>query len=146
MSSTVLPATKLSLLGMLQALAPLTTDKVDVRYAESFDSRRDAVWLGDLNTSTIERRAMRSGSYRREEDFEIPLFILVTEPTGQIAEVKAFNYLAAIEEALAADPKLSETSNLSWALISGFTSEVTDTGEGVHCEIEATVLCKGYFS
>ena len=146
MSSTVLPATKTSLLTMLQALAPLTTDGVQVRYAESWDSHRDSVWMGDVLFTNIERRAMRASAYRREEDFEIPLFIWVTEPQGQTAEAKAFTYAAAIEEALAADPKLSDTANLSWCLVGEIRSQVTDSVEGAVCQIELTLQCKGYFS
>lgn len=145
MASTTIPDTKSALVTMLQGISTLTSANVQIRYADHPERARNCVWLGDVQEADQEPASFRAGTYRRHEDYTVELFVETVEPQPEAAEVKAYTYLRAIEEALAADPKISDTTNLSWAYVEETESKTVDSGEGAVTTIEMTIRCRGNF-
>jgi len=145
MASTTIPDVKDALLEMLVGIRILKDNNVDVRYAEAAERRRHSVWLGETQLSEIEPAGFRSGRHRRHESFTVAIHIEARATKPSVAERTAFSYARSIEECLADDPKLNETTSLSWAVVEEIESQVAESGDAAFCEIEMTVRCKGNF-
>ena len=145
MASTTIPDVKSALLTLLGTVSALTTPNVDIRYAFSPSQRRDAVWMGETVLSELEPANFRGGRSRRHESFTIALHVQAHGRTPLEAETDAFAYARAIEEALADDPKINDTSNLSWAYVEELEAQTAEADDGPACTIEMTIRCKGNF-
>tara|TARA_R110000824_G_scaffold259400_1_gene448151 strand:+ start:49 stop:486 length:438 start_codon:yes stop_codon:yes gene_type:complete len=108
---------KAALLTQLQANA--TLGAVQCTYADPGGSqRREAVFLGDIETDDHVPEALASGRRRRREDFVCELFIEVSsKPTPQTAEARAVELANAVETVLADDPQLDNLSGLMFAAV-----------------------------
>lgn len=145
MASTTIPDVKEALLTMMQGIPTLTSANVDISYAEKAERRRDAVWMGETTITEMEPAGFRSGRSRRHEDFTVNVYAEARGTNPLKAEQSAFSYAAAIEEALADDPKVDSTLNLSWAYVEEMRADTADTADGAYCRVEMIVRCKGNF-
>ena len=112
MAGSIIANFKAALLTQLQANA--TLGAVQCTYADPGGSqRREAVFLGDIETDDHVPEALASGRRRRREDFVCELFIEVSsKPTPQTAEARAVELANAVETVLADDPTLGDLSQL----------------------------------
>lgn len=119
---TTIIATKLALVEILDAAL---TD-VQVTYGDIVDHpRKQRVYLGDVEDHESAPAAMRPGKVRTQEEYTVRVLISVDSNKGQAAtETRALEIMAALENALATDPKLSAASTppgILWATFAGFT-------------------------
>ena len=117
MAGSIIANFKAALLTQLQANA--TLGAVQCTYADPGGSqRREAVFLGDIETDDHVPEALASGRRRRREDFVCELFIEVSsKPTPQTAEARAVELANAVETVLADDPQLDNLSGLMFAAV-----------------------------
>ena len=117
MAGSIIANFKAALLTQLQANA--TIGAVQCTYADPGGSqRREAVFLGDIETDDHVPEALASGRRRRREDFVCELFIEVSsKPTPQTAEARAVELANAVETVLADDPQLDNLSGLMFAAV-----------------------------
>lgn len=145
MASTTIPDVKEALLTKLGTITELTDANADLRYADHPERRRTAVWMGESHLTELEAAGFRAGRRRRHESFVLELYVETRMTNPKDAESKAFEYARAIEEALADDPKLDDTPNLSWVVVESMDSRTTDGGDGSYCTIEMALRCQGSF-
>lgn len=145
MASTTVPDVKEALLEMFKGIPTLADNNVDIRYAENAERRRSSVWMGETNISEIEPAGFRGGRSRRHESFTVDVYVEGRGLGAMEAEQTAFSYAGAIEQALADDPKVDNTPNLSWAFVEEIQSNTAETGETSYCVIVLTVRCQGNF-
>ena len=117
MAGSIIANFKAALLTQIQANA--TLGAVQCTYADPGGSqRREAVFLGDIETDDHVPEALASGRRRRREDFVCELFIEVSsKPTPQTAEARAVELANAVETVLADDPQLDNLSGLMFAAV-----------------------------
>jgi hypothetical protein len=108
---------KAKLLTELQANS--TISAVQCTYADPGGSqRREAIFLGDIETDDFIPEALAPGRRRRRESFTCELFIEVSsKPTAQTAEARAVELANAVETVLADDPQLDNLSQLMFTAV-----------------------------
>jgi hypothetical protein len=108
---------KARLLTQLQANS--TISGIQCEYADPGGSqRREAIFLGDIETDDFVPEALAPGRRRRRESFSCELFIEVSsKPTAQTAEARAVELANAVETVLADDPQLDNLSQLMFTAI-----------------------------
>jgi hypothetical protein len=108
---------KAKLLTELQANS--TISAVQCSYADPGGSqRREAIFLGDIETDDFIPEALAPGRRRRRESFTCELFIEVSsKPTAQTAEARAVELANAVETVLADDPQLDNLSQLMFTAV-----------------------------
>jgi hypothetical protein len=108
---------KAKLLTQLQANS--TISGIQCEYADPGGSqRREAIFLGDIETDDFVPEALAPGRRRRRESFSCELFIEVSsKPTAQTAEARAVELANAVETVLADDPQLDNLSQLMFTAI-----------------------------
>ena len=117
MAGSIIANYKAALLTQLKANA--TLGAVQVTYADPGGSqRREAVFLGDIETDDFQPEALAPGRRRRRESFTCELFIEVSsKPTAQTAEARAVELVNAVETVLADDPQLDNLSQLMFTAV-----------------------------
>ena len=117
MAGSIIANFKAALLTQLQANA--TLGAVQCTYADPGGSqRREAVFLGDIETDDFQPEALATGRRRRRESFTCELFIEVSsKPTAQTAEARAVELINAVETVLADDPQLDNLSQLMFTAV-----------------------------
>ena len=117
MAGSIIANYKAALLTQLKANATIAA--VQCTYADPGGSqRREAGFLGDIETDDHVPEALASGRRRRREDFVCELFIEVSsKPTPQTAEARAVELATAVETVLADDPQLDDLSGLMFAAV-----------------------------
>lgn len=146
MASTTIPTVKGALKTKIEGLTLVTTNKAEVSYTEKPERRRDAIWLGPVENSDLQRAGFRAGRDRRNEEYELTIFVEArSAKDAQTAETLAYAYAGAIEEALADDPTLGSTAGLQWVRVNAFRSDCFDFSDGHFCQIEITAEVRSTF-
>ena len=117
MAGSIISNYKAKLLTELQANS--TISAVQCTYADPGGSqRREAIFLGDIETDDFIPEALAPGRRRRRESFTCELFIEVSsKPTAQTAEARAVELINAVETVLADDPQLDNLSQLMFTAV-----------------------------
>ena len=117
MAGSIISNYKAKLLTELQANS--TISAVQCTYADPGGSqRREAIFLGDIETDDFIPEALAPGRRRRRESFTCELFIEVSsKPTAQTAEARAVELANAVETVLADDPQLDNLSQLMFTAV-----------------------------
>ena len=117
MAGSIISNYKAKLLTELQANS--TSSAVQCTYADPGGSqRREAIFLGDIETDDFIPEALAPGRRRRRESFTCELFIEVSsKPTAQTAEARAVELANAVETVLADDPQLDNLSQLMFTAV-----------------------------
>ena len=117
MAGSIIADYKARLLTQLQANS--TISGIQCEYADPGGSqRREAIFLGDIETDDFVPEALAPGRRRRRESFSCELFIEVSsKPTAQTAEARAVELANAVETVLADDPQLDNLSQLMFTAI-----------------------------
>ena len=117
MAGSIISNYKAKLLTELQANS--TISAVQCTYAAPGGSqRREAIFLGDIETDDFIPEALAPGRRRRRESFTCELFIEVSsKPTAQTAEARAVELANAVETVLADDPQLDNLSQLMFTAV-----------------------------
>jgi hypothetical protein len=121
MAGTIMATFKARLLTQLQANATLTN--IQVSYADPGGAqRREAVFLGDIETNDHIPESLSSGRRRRIEEFTLEVFVEVSsKPTPQTCESRCVELASAVETVLADDPQLDNLSQLMWCQLQSMT-------------------------
>ena len=117
MAGSIIANYKAALLTQLKANATIAA--VQCTYADPGGSqRREAIFLGDIETDDFIPDARAPGRRRRRESFTCELFIEVSsKPTAQTAEARAVELANAVETVLADDPQLDNLSQLMFTAV-----------------------------
>ena len=131
MAGSIIANYKAALLTQLQANA--TISAVQCTYADPGGSqRREAIFLGDIDTDDPVPEALAPGRRRRIEDFVCELFVEVSsKPTAQTAEARAVELANAVETVLADDPQLDNLSGLMFTAVRSLSMTTVEADQTV---------------
>lgn len=144
MTTSTMAALKANLRSALVADAGLAG--VLVTYGETQDLRRETVRLGETETGTQAPAAFRGGSkVRRRESYILHVYIeVVSKPTPEASEARAVTLAGVVEDIVATDPKVTNTTNLLFCYVEGMEMETTEVaGSGPRTVIDLTLQCEG---
>lgn len=110
-------------------------------------SRTELVYIGAAVDNLHDPVSLRAGKRQRDEDYTVTIVVGVgSQSTPELSESRAVTLGTAIEDAIAADPKLNDTTNVLWAAVSGMnlnTSESTEkpyTTLAIEVRVRARIL------
>ena len=131
MAGSIIANYKAKLLTQLQANA--TISAVQCTYADPGGSqRREAIFLGDIETDDHVPESLSQGRRRRIEDFVCELFIEVSsKPTAQTAEARAVELANACETVIADDPGLDNLSGLIFTAVRSLSMTTVEADQPV---------------
>ena len=131
MAGSIIANYKAALLTQLQANA--TISAVQCPYADPGGSqRREAIFLGDIETDDHVPEALAPGRRRRIEDFVCELFVEVSsKPTAQTAEARAVELANAVETVLSDDPQLDNLSGLMFTAVRSLSMTTVEADQTV---------------
>ena len=131
MAGSIIANYKAALLTQLQANS--TISSVQCTYADPGGSqRREAIFLGDIETDDHVPEALAPGRRRRIEDFTCEVFVEVSnKPTPQTAEARAVELANAIETVLADDPQLDNLSGLVFTAVRSLSMNTVEADQPV---------------
>ena len=141
MAGSIMSTYKDRLLTELQANA--TISAVQCTYADpGGGQRREAVFLGDIETNDHVPESLSSGRRRRIEEFTCEVFVEVSsKPTAQTCEARAVELANAVETVLADDPQLDNLSQLMWTQLRSMSMTTVEADVPV-CTIRMLVDAK----
>jgi hypothetical protein len=130
-AGSIIATYKAALLTQLQANS--TISSVQCTYADPGGSqRREAIFLGDIETDDHVPEALAPGRRRRIEDFVCEVFVEVSnKPTPQTAEARAVELANAIETVLADDPQLDNLSGLMFTAMRSLSMTTVEADQPV---------------
>ena len=131
MAGSIIANYKAALLTQLQANS--TISAVQCTYADPGGSqRREAIFLGDIETDDHVPESLSQGRRRRIEDFVCELFVEVSsKPTAQTAEARAVELANAVETVVADDPQLDELSGLMFTAVRSLSMTTVEADQPV---------------
>ncbi len=131
MAGSIIANYKAALLTQLQANS--TISAVQCTYADPGGSqRREAIFLGDIETDDHVPESLSQGRRRRIEDFVCELFVEVSsKPTAQTAEARAVELANAVETVLADDPQLDNLSGLMFTAVRSLSMTTVEADQPV---------------
>ena len=131
MAGSIIATYKAALLTQLQANS--TISAVQCTYADPGGSqRREAIFLGDIETDDHTPESLSQGRRRRIEDFVCELFVEVSsKPTAQTAEARAVELANAVETVLADDPQLDNLSGLMFTAVRSLSMTTVEADQPV---------------
>lgn len=137
LGSSTLPIAKKKLVFRLTNL--LHTARVSYGHPGN-DFENEHVWVGDSEDWTQEWAAI--GSRRREETYNLSLFVVVVRPGDNEEEAtdRAFEIWNQIQEDVRDNVTLGESVRIAELTPRSYKGMFTDEGRGV--ELAATVFCK----
>lgn len=129
MAGTTMAALKSALKTAIDAEGSID---VPVAYGHPGDlGRKEHIWLGGSQLGDSEASGFRSGRKRRQESYTLEVVIeVMNDPTPEATETRAVALATVIEEMLADDPKVNNTTNLLWCALESLEMDTTETGEG----------------
>jgi hypothetical protein len=145
MSGTIMATFKASLLTHLKANGTLST--VQVTYADPGGAqRREAVFLGDIETNNHIPESFSTGRRRRVEDFTLEVLVEVSsKPNAQACEARAVALADAVDTVLADDPQLSDLAGLMYCQTTNMTMTTLESDAPV-CTIRMLIQAKARLS
>ena len=146
MAGSIIDNYKAALLTQLKTNATLAA--VQCTYADPGGSqRREAVFLGDIETDDHEPEVLAPGRRRRREDFTCELFIEVSsKPTAQTAEARAVELANAVETVLADDPQLDNLSQLMFTAVRSLSMTTVQADQSPVVQIRMLLDAKARLS
>jgi hypothetical protein len=134
MNTSTVPAVKAALTSRLDARSGL--DGVSVTYAQPSEMPQEAIYL-DRVRGVHAVSGTTGGRVPRDEQYTVDLIIhcFVSGVTPPVAEARAFEILAEVENELADTPRLG-LSIIDWAEGRGYELDTTQYLEGVLARIK----------
>ena len=106
-------------------------------------ARTECIYIGAAVDNSHDPVALRSGPRMRDEDYTVNIHVEVSSKgTPEATEARAVVLGTAIETAIAADPKLLNTTNVLWAVVSGMSLDTSQTSEAPRTVLEIAVTVK----
>jgi len=142
MAGTTAVATKSALKTAIGAEA---ISGVGVFYGAPGDrTMPELIYLGKATEVFQEPASFRSGRKRRDEEFTIELFVEVnSKATPELSETRAAAIVTIIEEMIADDPKVSNTTNLLWVMVRNIEFSTRETGDQPQTLATMEIVGKG---
>lgn len=136
--------TAASFKGSLRSVLAAALPGVQVEYADPGKwSRRERVWLGEVEDGEHEPTGFRQGRRRREETYVVRVHVEVigSAKDAQGNEERAVAIVTAVEEAVADDPTAGNPA-VAFAVVSGFSMSTTHTTDGPRTTADVSVAVK----
>jgi len=143
MAGTTAAALKTALKTAMAADVGLVN--IPISYGDPGDlGRTEHIWMGAAEEGSSEPTGMRSSRKRREEEYVFDVVVEVSSKARpESNEARAVVLGTIIEELIADDPKISNTTNLLWVMLDSFELDTTELSEGPRTVFTLTLRAKG---
>jgi hypothetical protein len=106
-------------------------------------ARTEMVYIGAAVDNAHDPVALRSGPRKRDEDYTVSIMVEVSSKgTPEATEARAVALGTLIETAIAADPKLNNTANVLWAVVSGMSLDTSEAATAPRTRLTIDVSVK----